>query len=110
MTENTPQVAWEDPPTRNGNQIPIDPGADTVTVERVAPAEWPPQRGDLWRDRDCDLWFGYLVSHDGEDYVRLQCSAAGKEMAWLQELDEINRQHGPLTLVHRETAAGGEAK
>jgi hypothetical protein len=29
-----------------------------LTVERVAPAEWPPRRGDVWRDGDGGLWFG----------------------------------------------------
>src|SRR5690606_14221389 len=36
---------------------------ESVTIERVAPAEWPPRPGDLWRDRDGLPWFA--VEHPG---------------------------------------------
>jgi len=32
-----------------------------ATWERVAPVEWPPQPGDLWRDRHGEPWFIYVT-------------------------------------------------
>lgn len=78
--------------------------APGVTVERVAPAEWPPRVGDLWRDCEGDLWFattGYDM--DNTEYVSL-CSTRSKPLdGWGDSTAyHVNRQYGPLTLVHRE--------
>lgn len=71
-----------------------DPG---VTVERVAPAEWPPQKADLWRDRSGDLWFAV---DDGE--VWLTSDGYEREIS-----DWVRSNYGPLTLVYREEPEDG---
>jgi hypothetical protein len=69
-----------------------------VNVARVAPAEWPPQVGDVWRDtRGETHWvtgskqYGaeHLYSRDGKGH----------------RPDVVNQRFGPLTLVHREAVA-----
>jgi hypothetical protein len=64
-----------------------------VTVERVAPAEWPPQAGDVWRDRDGRKWFVRYV--DGEPYMVSTTEDNGSPEYVLDE-------HGPMTLHDRE--------
>lgn len=74
-------------------------GLEGVTIERVAPAEWPPRKNDVWRDRHGELLIGavwaaegpVLRSVDGSDY---DTSYALRELA-------------PLTLIHREQQDGG---
>jgi hypothetical protein len=81
---------------------------DTVTVERRAPAEWPPQPGDLWRRDDTDdLYFAADVHDDGE--------TAELEIVMVCAYDdhrldpETFRSHcaGRMTLVYREGEQGG---
>lgn len=82
--------------------------ADTrVEVVRVAPAEWPPRPGDLWRDRDGALWaWRRYTYHDGEyridseDFISLD----GKRCQWGDQADDVLRDFGPLQLVRREQA------
>ncbi|MGH3379525.1 MAG: hypothetical protein ACRDP6_32800 [Actinoallomurus sp.] len=74
-----------------------------AAIERVAPAEWPPQPGDLWRDRDGDLWFGLLDDNDEELLTVLSPGRTSKHPAFIDSgNDTIQRDHGPLALVHRE--------
>ncbi|MFD1940563.1 hypothetical protein ACFSKW_54830 [Nonomuraea mangrovi] len=77
---------------------------DAITiqiVETAPPAEWPPQVGDLWRDRDGDLWFGVDV-RDYDDpstpVVELVHAHGGPS----RNPAEVNREFGPFTLVRRE--------
>lgn len=69
-----------------------------VTVERVAPAEWPPRIGDVWRDKDGDPWFA--ISAD-----KLVSPSASRYGAML---DTVVSEFGPLTLVHREDEQDGD--
>lgn len=69
--------------------------AKGVSVERVAPAEWPPQPGDLWRDRDGTLWFA--VEEKGHHPAGLMCDSS---QVWNPA--EVGANWSPLTLVHRE--------
>lgn len=70
-------------------------------VERVAPAGWPPQPGDLWRDRVGEPWFAF--NDKGADLMvpayPVNASRGGRMP------DTVLEKLGPLTLVHRE---GGE--
>jgi len=70
--------------------------SDTVTVERVAPAEWPPQIGDLWRDRAGNLWFDTPNSPYADNHWLIGSTGQGDHASSLLKLN------GPLTLVHRE--------
>lgn len=75
-----------------------------VTIERVTPAEWPPQPGDLWRDSDGDVWFAYGLVFDGDGLKALRCANGAKVLGpWGS--DDVNQQYGPLVLVHREDGA-----
>lgn len=93
----------------------VVPLADAVTVERVAPAEWPPRPGDLWRDRDGDAWYALLVDDDDmadEPYVILRPSRSSKDpgLHFQGDNERIITWHGPLTLAHREPEQdGGES-
>ncbi|GAA3223021.1 hypothetical protein [Actinocorallia longicatena] len=81
-------------------------------IARVAPAEWPPQPGDLWRDRDGDTWHGVLVDDNDtvdEPYTVLGAGRSSKNNA-VEEPGQILEWHGPLALVHREQQDGGEAR
>lgn len=65
-----------------------------VTVTRVAPAEWPPQLGDIWEDRDGSEWFAEVT--DGETIIMRRVGAGGAADA----LDVLD-MHGPMRLVRR---------
>lgn len=89
-------------------EAPIVPDAEAVTIERVAPAEWPPQHQDVWADRDGDHWYGVLVDNDTESdgpYVELWCSRSSKNRGFNSDLDHLIQRHGPFALVHREETA-----
>jgi hypothetical protein len=100
----------------NGVPLTVDL-VDAVTVERVAPAEWPPRPGDLWKDRDGFLHFAASYSPDYDDAEDSRgIDAEGCRVVLLsQHSDEsctpghdmhrpenVNQRSGPLTLVHRE--------
>lgn len=81
-------------------------------ITRVAPADWPPQLGDLWRDREGDLWFGFPgFERDGGPYVNLRSSRDKSLDGWGAEVAHyVIAKFGPLTLVHREKQDGGEGQ
>ncbi|MFI7628452.1 hypothetical protein [Microbispora rosea] len=75
-----------------------------AAIERVGPAEWPPQPGDLWRDQRGGLWFAADI-HDVDE-----TDVPEIVMVWTHEdyrlrPDLLNQRSGPLTLVHREELA-----
>lgn len=91
----------------------LSPAITVATVERAAPAEWPPRPGDLWRDGDLDLWFattGHVYQHgpDGDfpatPVVELVHAGGNRS----RKPDEVNRDYGPMELVRREQADGQE--
>jgi hypothetical protein len=88
--------------------LTIPSSVDAVTVTRVAPPEYPPRAGDLWRDRDGQLWFGVDVTDYDADKIAFGVELQGQNTytygRWAA--DEINKRYGPLTLVHREPDGG----
>lgn len=75
---------------------------DAITVTRLAPPEWPPRQGDLWRDKHGDLWFTHTV----------QPLASGLRMVtadglrWSEGHEGQLTDNSPWTLVHRESKDG----
>lgn len=77
----------------------VNLSSDDVSVVRLAPAEWPPQAGDLWyANRSNSSWFAV---DQGQDYGVLLVGRNGHH----QEPDSVLEQYGPMTLVRRD---GGE--
>lgn len=87
-----------------------------VTIERQAPAEWPPMVGDVWLDRDGDEWLAFRRA-ERYDGARLT-DGARTEMVRAVEReighgnprpDRFLANHGPVTLARagraRERAA-----
>lgn len=64
-----------------------------ANVQRVAPAEWPPQVGDVWEDATGVQWFTRY--YEGEPYF---VSTAGGHDDASGVLDSV----GPMTLVYRK--------
>ncbi|TDC25941.1 hypothetical protein E1211_30515 [Micromonospora sp. 15K316] len=85
--------------------ITINPNREGVDVTRVAPAEWPPIQGDLWRDAYKTLWFVYRyesgigTSHRVETRMT---SASENTHSGSMSPDRLLSERGPVTLVHRE--------
>jgi hypothetical protein len=85
---------------RDGEVVSFATESAAVTIERVAPAEWPPEPGDLWRDRLGTLWF---ARHMGGSQVSFVPTDGGfDERTPALVLETI----GPLTFVHREPKDG----
>ncbi len=68
-----------------------------VTVERKAPAEWPPQIGDLWRGYGGRLWFTRSDGYGNPTFLSGNNDPS-------RDVDSVNQDEGPLALVHREEA------
>ena len=89
----------------DGPRHEIAPYSDAFTVERVAPAEWPPRPGDVWRT-ERQSYFAVDDSDPDEDNcdrptIRLVNTGG-------EHLDpDFILLHGPLTLVHREDEQDG---
>lgn len=71
---------------------------DGVSVQRIAPPEWPPQEGDLWRDGQGCTWFA-MNPH------RILRSGIIRDMVPERALAE----YGPMTLVRREGEGDNDA-
>lgn len=94
------------------------PRAGSVTIERSAPAEWPPVPGDMWQTiEDTELsaptyWAAVNVDHlaDGMG-VRLICASYHEDGSWLTTPEDLLKQ-GRLTLIApsplRNTNGGGD--
>lgn len=77
------------------------PAVAIEVVEPATPAAWPPRLGDLWRDRDQELWFGIDVrdvDNPSTPLVELVHVGGGSG----RHPAEVNREFGPLTFVRRE--------
>lgn len=79
-------------------------------VERVAPAEWPPRAGDLWRRNDTDdLYFAADV-HDDAETIELEIVMICAYDDHRLEPDAFrSRCAGDMTLVYREEQQDGGA-
>ncbi len=73
--------------------IPLDVKA--VSVDALAPAEWPPRSGDLWQDAEGLLWFCITSAR--------MINQAGNYQS--DEVDDLLRLRGPFRLVHRDPNA-----
>lgn len=81
----------------DGGRVWLGPRAlEAVTVARLAPVQWPPRPGDLWRDRTGEPWFA------------LQCTPAGDVRMYgistLQPPQQPNAwlaTYGPAELIYR---------
>ncbi|NUR25552.1 MAG: hypothetical protein HOV83_06835 [Catenulispora sp.] len=83
-----------------GPRHEIAPYSDAFTVERVAPAEWPPQPGDLWRDRNGSTWFAFYGLEAREVFMIPRDPVRGPLVT--PTPDDVMTNVGPLSLVHRE--------
>lgn len=101
--------AWDDGVNKGrewGMTFPTT--VESVTVERVAPAEWPPQPGDVWRDRHGTRWFATDIADYDEASNRVvsMVSQGSYSYGEPRPADALNAQYGPLTLVYREPVEG----
>ena len=93
---------------------------DAVTVERRAPADWPPRPGDIWAGPANERWFAVRYYGDFDDPKDFEgCNSDGWRVVLMpmqigpygdseKEPDDALRTRGPLTLVHREDEPDGE--
>lgn len=85
------------------DELVLRASSEAVAVERVAPAEWPPQPGDLWRDRDGSLWFAFQVEHMNGAYIDLRCEEHSKATSPFDDgPTSVSGRFGPMVLVRRE--------
>ena len=78
--------------------------AKSVAIERVAPVEWPPRYGDLWRDAHGELWFAYR-HESGGDYPRTELrlqQASSHAYSGQMWPEKLLSERGPVELVRRE--------
>lgn len=85
-----------------------------AAIERVAPAEWPPQAGDLWAGPKNERWFAAMYLGDPDDPKDWEgCNSEGWRVVLVplevgpyggseERPDDALRTRGPLTLVYRE--------
>lgn len=72
-----------------------------AAITRIAPAEWPPRPGDLWRDKHGELWFIHKSAFAGQgDDVLMGRTANG--LRWAEDADVLLADNSPMTLVRRE--------
>jgi hypothetical protein len=90
---------------KDGDQWPsaIWAQAPGVTVERVAPAEWPPRTGDLWRDANGMLYLGMQGDEWSNEDGLVLVDISGEE----NRANSLLTREPGLTLVHREDEQDG---
>ncbi len=90
-------------------KLVIDVTAPRVTVQRVAPAAWPPQPGDLWRSAPTQwhpnglLWLACDNTDDdgvSDSYVPLRSQTGVYGAA-----NDVLEIHGPMVLERRESTS-----
>ncbi|WP_119728375.1 hypothetical protein [Thermomonospora amylolytica] len=83
-----------------------------AAVEPVAPAEWPPQVGDVWRDHEGDLWFTQELLEENGSQVVFAPAQSGEYGHSDADPDDALRRYGPMTLVYRKLVEldGGESR
>lgn len=95
-------------------QVLVPVGDPSIVIERLAPADWPPRAGDLWRDCDGALWFAILhhatYAHHGTSSLQLHRSVDRANDS-ARTPDQLLQHSGPVELLHREPEhvdAGGD--
>ncbi|MGI5201692.1 hypothetical protein ACQEU6_08930 [Spirillospora sp. CA-108201] len=83
-------------PTPDGGTAhwPLPPQAE---IKRVAPADWPPQDGDVWGDRHDRDWFAVTPA-------RLLPASGGRE----EHVSDFLRKYGPPELRYRKSTDADE--
>ncbi len=89
--------------TRAGGQriehaIHVGPGWPDATVTTLAPAEWPPLPGDLWRDKHGALWVVYRSGYSAATVTMHEANGP----RWSEGHEGQIEANGPWALVHRE--------
>lgn len=82
-------------------ELPIGTAIDTISIQRVPPAQWPPQPGDLWRDARGHLW---CCLTDGHGAVRLCPILPQPQDNPAAAPDQLLAEAGPLSLDYRPAA------
>ncbi|MFD0884708.1 hypothetical protein ACFQ08_09115 [Streptosporangium algeriense] len=77
-----------------GVTVPLD----TVTIERLVPADGVPQPGELWRDRHGRTWFAHENSLNAD--IALRCTDGDCHL-WRS----ANMNYGPLTRTYPPAVA-----
>lgn len=93
-----------------------------AAITPVAPANWPPQPGDLWRrtdfaqpdpaddEPDLGLWFAHFDHAIDRGDSRLMLVPAHGDIEYAETNPEkLRASGGRWTLVHREQQVGGES-
>lgn len=124
IVEGTVQVAYADRradygtvtityPTEHEQaaRLTVYENAEAVRIEHIAPAAWPPRPGDLWRDRDGELWFFHAHANDKKQIIGrtadgLRWYSADKSSDFGGLIDT----NSPWTLVRREDNDPAEEK
>ncbi|HZB31250.1 MAG TPA: hypothetical protein VE465_13885 [Streptosporangiaceae bacterium] len=83
--------------TEDGEVWVLPPHA---VIERVAPAEWPPQQGDPWRGANGGLLFATDV-HDIAETDEADIVLVTEEGGRVRP-EAANQRYGPMTLDHRK--------
>lgn len=91
-------------------------GAQGLTVERVAPPEWPPQPGDVWGSDGGGRWFAAQHVADFDNPADFAgCNSDGWRVVLVplsigpygedpQRPEAVSSHVGGLFLIHREEA------
>ena len=83
--------------------VPLPDETDTISVERVAPAEWPPRVGDVWIDHLDRAWFGTVAPCDYEVDGGVWLVSAD-DFRDGQTPESLLQWRGPVRLDHRGAA------
>jgi hypothetical protein len=91
----------------DGRSLAVNLKSPGVSVVRVGPPEWPPQPGDLWRDRSRGLWVAIDMRDTDETDVPDVQLVYAYEGRLVDTPEHAAEMYGPFGLVHREEQAGG---
>lgn len=80
--------------------LAVNVDAPNVSVEKVAPAEWPPRIGDVWTDRNGRPWFAIDATDENNEGL-LELHGISTYVYGSTSPEHVNRQYGPMTLVQR---------
>lgn len=83
------------------DELLVDPAHAAITVTRVAPAEWPPQAGDVWTDRDGEEWFARVETDGSDEYGLLVRANARAGYQYGTRADDVLASYGPMRLERR---------
>lgn len=96
-------LRMENPNAESSVTLVVPVGWPGVTINRTAPAEWPPAPGDVWQDSGGDWWFlqQFVDRDSGETLHQLVCENAKKRVG-VDDHDYTAQSYGPMQLVLRK--------